>query len=380
MKKIWVFIVSLTMVISLMPFPCFAATTSTLNVSSVSGKRGDTVSITVSISYGSNMQACNFDLLYDSKVVEVVSATKGSALTSSPIINPNTLGKIVFSYASTTAMTSSAVLLNVQFKIKDSANYGESSVTLNLKDLSDGNFSTINNTVRNGNLTVLAPKLEAPFDFETVSLSSDSARILWSAVDEATGYNVYLNGNLVSEVPVADNVYTFEGLEADTDYMIQITATHYTVESDKSSGYKIHTNKAKIIVSFLYLVDSNDYQGFEYSMKEVEYGSNVEPPNVPEVNGLKFVGWDKPLTNITEPTVITAQYELTDYIIGDVNNDGRVDIRDVTAIQRHIADIDVLTGGVLLAADTDGDGKVTIEDATHLQMYLAEYDVVLEKQ
>lgn len=67
-------------------------------------------------------------------------------------------------------------------------------------------------------------------------------------------------------------------------------------------------------------------------------------------------------------------------ILGDVNGDGRITISDVTAIQRHLAGIDVLTGDALKRADTTGDGKVTINDASLLQMYLAEYDVVLGSQ
>ena len=64
-------------------------------------------------------------------------------------------------------------------------------------------------------------------------------------------------------------------------------------------------------------------------------------------------------------------------VLGDVDSDGKINICDVTAIQRHVAEFELLTGDSLLAADTNGDGEVTIEDATHLQMYLSEYDVVL---
>ena len=60
--------------------------------------------------------------------------------------------------------------------------------------------------------------------------------------------------------------------------------------------------------------------------------------------------------------------------------DGIVDICDVTAIQRHIAELEPLSGQALALADTNGDGEIDISDATHLQMYLAEYDVVLGKQ
>ena len=65
------------------------------------------------------------------------------------------------------------------------------------------------------------------------------------------------------------------------------------------------------------------------------------------------------------------------YEIGDVNLDGRVNIRDVTAIQRHIAEFAMFSDEQLAVADVDGNGVVTIEDATLLQMYFAEFDVQL---
>ena len=66
--------------------------------------------------------------------------------------------------------------------------------------------------------------------------------------------------------------------------------------------------------------------------------------------------------------------------MGDTNLDGIVSISDVTAIQRHLAELEVFNDEQLALADTNGDGDVDIADATHLQMYLAEYDVVLGKQ
>ena len=60
--------------------------------------------------------------------------------------------------------------------------------------------------------------------------------------------------------------------------------------------------------------------------------------------------------------------------LGDVNNDRRIDIRDVSAIQRHLAEYTLLNDAQLLAADIDRDGNVTIDDATALQMFLAEYE------
>lgn len=61
------------------------------------------------------------------------------------------------------------------------------------------------------------------------------------------------------------------------------------------------------------------------------------------------------------------------YTLGDVNEDGRVTISDVTAIQRYIAELGDLSRAQFLAADVDKNGEVTIEDATRIQQYLAEY-------
>ena len=62
-------------------------------------------------------------------------------------------------------------------------------------------------------------------------------------------------------------------------------------------------------------------------------------------------------------------------ICGDSNGDGRITINDATEIQRHIAEISLLSGNNLLAADVNNDGIITIDDATVLQRYLAKYAV-----
>ena len=61
--------------------------------------------------------------------------------------------------------------------------------------------------------------------------------------------------------------------------------------------------------------------------------------------------------------------------IGDVNFDGFIDVRDVTAIQRYLAEYDIIGAERLLFADINGDGSVTIEDSAELQLYIAGYDV-----
>ena len=69
------------------------------------------------------------------------------------------------------------------------------------------------------------------------------------------------------------------------------------------------------------------------------------------------------------------------YSIGDTNLDGYISISDVTAIQRHLAEMIHFTDEQLALADTNGDNVINIMDATHLQKYLAEFDgIVLGRQ
>ena len=62
------------------------------------------------------------------------------------------------------------------------------------------------------------------------------------------------------------------------------------------------------------------------------------------------------------------------YIKGDADGNGVVNIRDVTAIQRAIAELQPATDDMLVRSKVRGEPELSIADATAIQMYLAEYD------
>lgn len=66
---------------------------------------------------------------------------------------------------------------------------------------------------------------------------------------------------------------------------------------------------------------------------------------------------------------------VTEYILGDADGNGFVNIKDVTVIQRHIAGIKALESVFLSAANVNCDEQVNISDATVLQRFLAKYTV-----
>lgn len=62
-------------------------------------------------------------------------------------------------------------------------------------------------------------------------------------------------------------------------------------------------------------------------------------------------------------------------VMGDANSDGKINILDVTAIQKYKIGEQELSDYGLKCADVNHDGSVTIRDATLIQMKLAKYDV-----
>ena len=63
--------------------------------------------------------------------------------------------------------------------------------------------------------------------------------------------------------------------------------------------------------------------------------------------------------------------------MGDANLDDVVNVRDVTAIQRSIAELEQFNDGQYALSDINGDNTIDIYDVTLLQQYLAEFDVQL---
>ncbi len=59
------------------------------------------------------------------------------------------------------------------------------------------------------------------------------------------------------------------------------------------------------------------------------------------------------------------------YLLGDADENGKVNVKDATAIQKHLADIITLGDTGELLANVDGNDSVNIKDATAIQKWLA---------
>lgn len=75
--------------------------------------------------------------------------------------------------------------------------------------------------------------------------------------------------------------------------------------------------------------------------------------------------------------VLLGAGELPDktVLLGDADQNGEVNVRDATAIQKHSANVAALSGDALIAADADQNAVVNIKDATAIQKFTAQQPV-----
>ena len=135
-------------------------------------------------------------------------------------------------------------------------------------------------------------------------------------------------------------------------------------------------------------VDSTDFTETTEPLKSPDTTDATEPSTSGDD---KPIDSAEPSTNATEiPTDKTEPTEpestpgesdpttpVDNGILGDVNGDGKVNIKDTTQIQKYAAKLVTLTEAEMLRADVNADAKVNIKDATAIQKFTAKIETGL---
>ncbi len=102
-----------------------------------------------------------------------------------------------------------------------------------------------------------------------------------------------------------------------------------TVEGKEFSGWdKALTGITQpVIVTAKYQTATNTVtfvgkDGETLKTEEVELGKGATAPEAPSVEGYTFTGWDKSFNNVTEDITVTAVYEINKYTVTFVGKDG----------------------------------------------------------
>ncbi len=87
---------------------------------------------------------------------------------------------------------------------------------------------------------------QRPGEVNAEAVTGKSIDLLWTAVDGALSYNVYVNGEKVNTAAIADNKYTVIGLQGSSTYEIEVTAVNAKGESARSLIIVVKTAEIKL--------------------------------------------------------------------------------------------------------------------------------------
>ena len=127
-----------------------------------------------------------------------------------------------------------------------------------------------------------------------------------------------VNGEVVKEVEVkqgeqisAPIVESIEGMEF-TNWDKDFT----NINNDMEINAVFEKNK--------YDVNFYDNNGNLVETKEVEHGDSVEGPELEDIEGYEFIGWDVELSSITGPTDVNPIYQEKKYQVNFYDIDGNL--------------------------------------------------------
>ncbi len=127
--------------------------------------------------------------------------------------------------------------------------------------------------------------------------------------------------------------------------------------------------------------DTNFIPGHTYRMEiwikaKTGYVFSVDEDGCPDITA-KVNGMAAEVNPVVSNTAAELVFEFTyegKGILGDANQDGKVNVKDATAIQKHIASLSILTDSGVELADVNQDTKVNVKDATAIQKHIAGMD------
>ena len=180
-------------------------------------------------------------------------------------------------------------------------------------------------------------------------------------------FNTKLSGSqkITGEFVSSETKAGFAEFDSETlESEIGITAPEaeialYTEAQNKNYQVRIYLNEYQPEVSG---ADIRRGHGFEVKDGDTVY-VGVGNPAWPSMNS-----W----AGTADETVYTFKVKYSP-VKGDLNGNGKVDIEDVTILQRHFAEFEFLTDAQTAIADFDGNGVIDLQDATAMQRNIAEF-------
>ena len=148
------------------------------------------------------------------------------------------------------------------------------------------------------------PDSTAPKNLVATATGQTTISLTWNAVQNATSYNVYSNGNLVVSDLTA-TTYTVEGLTAGTEYCYNVTAVNEIGESEHSTEACATTEEAPIVIETITV------NGVSFNMIQVEGGTFIMGSVYNPFDGITDYADEEPAHNVTLTTYSIGETEVT---------------------------------------------------------------------
>lgn len=180
---------------------------------------------------------------------------------------------------------------------------------------------------------------------------------------------------LEGETPDLDTFCTTQGCNVSRVQWYDVTEGRGVLMSENDTFVAGRVYRVDVLVkaegnhTFLMEDGYNEAIGYINGVKAIAYGSHDER----ELElGLVFPACEENPNKVTNSTNSTSSPEpVINGLSGDADCDSKVNVKDATAIQKHIAGLSTLSENGVIFADVDTNTNVNIKDATAIQKWIA---------
>lgn len=155
-----------------------------------------------------------------------------------------------------------------------------------------------------------------------------------------------------------------------TPQYIQNTLFNYSGGAYNYSGLSTTPMEATFAFDYGNLCNSEiTRKNYYISINDLYSGNSTHIKNIKLIDST-----GKTVTNDNVNDIFDRGTKLYSYrigMVGDVNNDGYIDSRDITDLQSYLSGNIDFTSDDMLVADVNGDGKISVNDVLDIQYYVA---------
>lgn len=357
MKKV------LTVLLTIVLFVCLFSGTHTIAyakeanvpsfiVGTAQGKRGDTVTVTVSVANNPGIVSLRANIGYDAKVLTLKSITGG--LFSSTTFGPLSANPIAVNWVDSIRPnnTANGVVATLTFAIKENAPFGTSAVTVthSADDVYDFDFTNVLFADVDGLVNVICPHkntVNVPQKNSTCTEQGNKAHTL------CNDCHTVLDGS-DEKLPLA--AHRYDNTKDTTCNVCGYVRSATTQPEVTSSVYTIvGTTIRKITAGTTVETLLKGINGSD-RCRVFQNGKTVAPN-------------EKIGTGMTVKVMNgeAAKAAYTAIVAGDTNGDGAITVTDLLSLKAHILKKSILTDIYATAGDTNADETISVTDFVQMK-------------